>query len=217
MKFYLADTHLSDGKIIGLCQRPYASVEEMDRYIVANIAAAPADAKTRRTTPVDPFDRECPDTLFHLGDIAHEITPEMRRQFALALRQYEYSILVLGNHDKPEPWHDEVFADVVGTSPNSFRQHRLTVNDEAEGRRYRVLISHAPQEHLGPHDLNLYGHHHNLLSAPRRATPKATEAKVLSWLLKSDRHINVSCDVVGFRPRTLTELLQMRRNGLVLK
>lgn len=53
--FFTSDTHFGHAAIIGLCARPFASVEEMDATIIARWNAA-----------VQPG-----DTVYHLGDICY--------------------------------------------------------------------------------------------------------------------------------------------------
>ena len=38
--WYLADPHFGHDRIIDLCNRPFASIQEMDERLVANIASA---------------------------------------------------------------------------------------------------------------------------------------------------------------------------------
>ena len=79
MIYYIADTHFGDERIMKLCRRPFASVEEMNDSIIKRWNGKVSDD----------------DTVYVLGDIA--IDDEHAEAF-FALNGKK--ILLLGNHDK---------------------------------------------------------------------------------------------------------------------
>jgi calcineurin-like phosphoesterase family protein len=80
MIWVTADHHFGHGNIIRHCQRPYASVEEMDEALVALWNAR-----------VGPW-----DTVYHLGDLAYR----GRDPNHYLRRVHGKILLVPGNHDK---------------------------------------------------------------------------------------------------------------------
>lgn len=80
--FLTSDTHFGHARIIELCQRPFASVEEMDEIMVE-----------RWNRVVGPRDE-----VWHLGDFAHH-SVNMARLFD---RLNGRKNLIVGNHDNDE-------------------------------------------------------------------------------------------------------------------
>ena len=81
MKTYLtADLHINHFNVIGYCNRPFASVEEMDAALIANWNAVVSQE----------------DRVVFLGDFS------MRGQHFLKLRELNFATLVFvyGNHDR---------------------------------------------------------------------------------------------------------------------
>ena len=78
MIFFTADTHFDHYNIIGYCQRPFSSVEEMNEALVANWNRA-----------VGPE-----DTIYHLGDFAR------RRHEYFLRRLHGRKHLINGSHDE---------------------------------------------------------------------------------------------------------------------
>ena len=132
--WFTADTHFGHRRIIELCQRPFASLEEMDRSMIEswNITVG----------------RD--DDVFHLGDFSHRSA----RHWSGYLRQLRGRIhLVHGNHD----------SDEVCTSPlwaSSRQMAQVTV----EGVRLVLChygLRTWPGARRGA--LCLYGHSHGNL------------------------------------------------------
>lgn len=82
--FYTADLHLGHAGIIGLCNRPFATVEAMDEKLIENI---------RET--VGPK-----DDLWIVGDLAMVKSIDKPRIEAMFKRIPGRKHLVAGNHDK---------------------------------------------------------------------------------------------------------------------
>ena len=81
MKFFCSDTHFGHTNIIKYCNRPFSSVEEMDRELISRWNAAVKKD----------------DTVYFVGDFA--FASEERIQ-SLISSLNGYKIGILGNHDK---------------------------------------------------------------------------------------------------------------------
>ena len=95
--FFLADTHFGDGNILRYENRPFATVEEMDRELIR-----------RWNEKVG-----AGDTVFHLGDFSARGEEEDR---AILSQLAGEKVLVLGNHDRhrtPAQWRSLGFAEAV--------------------------------------------------------------------------------------------------------
>lgn len=81
MIYFTSDLHLGHKNIISLCQRPFASVEEMDETLISNW-----NRKVHRN-----------DTVYILGDLMfrNEKPPE---KYLRQLNGKKY--LIIGNHDR---------------------------------------------------------------------------------------------------------------------
>ncbi len=80
--FFTADTHFNHANVIKYCARPFASIDEMNRVMIARWNAVVGHE----------------DTVYHLGDFAMG----KRSEWPLFLRQLNGAkkILILGNHDR---------------------------------------------------------------------------------------------------------------------
>ena len=82
MKFFLiSDTHFGDDRILRYENRPFASVEEMDKAIIENWNSMVSKE----------------DTVFHLGDVS-SYEPERISEILAALNGKK--VLIMGNHDQ---------------------------------------------------------------------------------------------------------------------
>lgn len=81
--FFTSDHHFGHGYIIQACERPFASVDEMDAEMIS-----------RWNSVVGPTDR-----VFHLGDFAMKTHPRRLREIFDSLNGIKS--LIPGNHDKP--------------------------------------------------------------------------------------------------------------------
>ena len=85
--FFTSDWDLGHSNIISYCQRPFATIEEMDAAIIANTNALVAPE----------------DTLYHLGDWSFGMRGKNFAAAAEAYRervQCKNIVLIWGNHDK---------------------------------------------------------------------------------------------------------------------
>jgi len=142
--FFTADTHFGHANIIKHCQRPFASVEEMDAAIIDRINARVA----------------ADDWLYHLGDFSFRGGDPAAYRARIRCRNV---VLVLGNHDP-------CFAD--GTARPEFASlfkavhNLLKVTVQIDGRPQILVLCHYAmrvwdQCHHGT--WHLYGHSHGSL------------------------------------------------------
>lgn len=140
--FFTADTHFGHGNVIGFCDRPFTSVEHMDRAMVEiwNAAVRPRDE------------------VWHLGDFGfgRKATDDRMRRIFDALHGTKN--LVCGNHDGPAtlnlPWA-------------SVQERKVLKHDG-----HVLVLDHYPMRTwYGAHhgSLNLYGHVHGRLAPTDRA------------------------------------------------
>ncbi|MFU0507319.1 hypothetical protein [Pseudaminobacter sp. NGMCC 1.201702] len=139
-KFYTSDSHFGHEAIIGHCNRPFASVPEMDRFMI------------ERWNDVVGRD----DIVFHLGDFAIADAEYAKWAF----RQLRgRKVLILGNHDcRRGPGH--VLPHILALPWERPPVESLEVDDEG----CRVFLSHyAHRTWQGAHRQNsyhFYGHSH---------------------------------------------------------
>ena len=132
--FFTADTHLGHANIIRHCERPFASVQEMDEAILKEINAKVCEA----------------DTLYVLGDFAHR--GRSRRHYRSLIRCKDVRLL-LGNHDHRTRSEAAGFQTIKDVD-------EITV----DGRRiWMSHYAHRswPASHRG--SWHLYGHSHGML------------------------------------------------------
>lgn len=87
---FTSDTHFGHAGIIGMCQRPFRNVRDMDEALIANWNAVVSDR----------------DVVWHLGDFAHRGDPVRLRAIFERLKGQKF--LITGNHDdaatRALPW-----------------------------------------------------------------------------------------------------------------
>ena len=79
--FMISDTHFGDERILRYENRPFSSVEEMDKAIIENWNQVVGEE----------------DTVFHLGDVS-SYDPERNKEILSSL--HGKKILIMGNHDQ---------------------------------------------------------------------------------------------------------------------
>lgn len=87
MNFYIGDPHFGHEAIIRLCDRPFATVDEMDEAIITNW--------NKRVTNAD--------TVFILGDMMFRMQKHPTEYLS---RLKGCKILILGNHDAEWIWRE---------------------------------------------------------------------------------------------------------------
>lgn len=200
--FLSADLHLGHTKIIDLCRRPFADVEEMNERLIENW--------NNRIGPKD--------TALILGDLfihphckkREERHAQIDKLIALCARLNGHKYLLRGNHDPVHPGDNPVrsahwdaeFQRVAGITVLS-GDHRLLTE--------RILISHYPwagtfddrhsERHPRPEDypsveILLHGHVHGM----------ATD-RDHGWKFNGNM-INVGVDVWDYAPVELAQALE---------
>lgn len=180
VRWFTADLHLGHANIIGYCDRPFASVAEMDDALVE-----------RWNEAVGPDDE-----VWVLGDVAlGPIEASLARVGELAGRK----VLVAGNHDRCWAGHTGRAGERAPEWAERYREagfaeiHQGTVELELAGRR--VLADHFPyQGDSHPWD---------------RYTAQRPIDDGRTWLLHGHVHtrwqvqgrmVNVGVDVWDYRP-----------------
>jgi calcineurin-like phosphoesterase family protein len=189
MFLYFSDTHIGHKNIIKYTRRPFASVEEMDATLIANLRAAEATGAK----------------LICGGDFAMNLAITHQKYGRIFARPEDHEC-VAGNHD--DTWiYDKEFGRVHG-SQFSWKSNGLIVDDDLAGVPTRVLVSHDFQRVLPEGvDFNVYGHiHNNLEHSMEWHLDKLGKDAVLN-LLTSPRHINASVELHGFEPKSLMGLV----------
>ncbi|MDY2777512.1 MAG: metallophosphoesterase family protein [Collinsella sp.] len=136
MIWFTSDTHFGHANIIGFCNRPWRSTEEMDDALI--------DAINDRVAPRD--------TLYHLGDFSFKMTVEAARELRGKIRCQDIH-RIPGNHD-----NDWSRPGVEGT----FQVEMPIATLKVKGGR-KVVMCHYPLMDwpgLGYGAIHLHGHIH---------------------------------------------------------
>jgi calcineurin-like phosphoesterase family protein len=126
--WFSADLHVSHQAVIGYCNRPYSSVEEMNEALVENFNAL-----------VKPE-----DTLYILGDFA------MKKSAVVEFgpRFNGYKVLIHGNHDASHPRHRNGERMKRLYYDNGFAEIHDQLTIDLGGRP--VVLSHFPYDNQDP-------------------------------------------------------------------
>ena len=90
MVYFISDTHFNHKNIIKYCNRPYKSVEEMNKVLIENWNRVVKDA----------------DVIYHLGDFALYDEEELFNKLNGNI------ILIRGNHDrKSASYYEKIFKE----------------------------------------------------------------------------------------------------------
>lgn len=138
--WFTSDTHFGHANIIKYCKRPFSSVEEMDKTLIANWNNVVAPG----------------DTVYHLGDFA--VGGGEAGDYILALNGIIK--FVRGNHDHR--------IDRLNKSLNDMHEGGLDIEDlrEVNVNRQKIVLCHYAmriwnKSHHGT--WHLYGHSHGTL------------------------------------------------------
>ncbi len=140
MNFYISDTHFGHENIIRLCQRPFSSIEEMDRQMIENWNSRVGSE----------------DTVYILGDMMFR-NKDSANNYLEKLNGKKR--LIVGNHDRswiPQCPMDKYFESV---------DNLLYITD---GGRQLVLC-HYPMmswPHMQRGSYMVFGHIHNTTGQP---------------------------------------------------
>lgn len=97
MIYLTSDTHFNHKKIMEYENRPFESVEEMNKILIENWNKTVSNK----------------DTIYHLGDFAWGNQETIK---SIVNKLNGYKILIKGNHDRGHSklwWHDVGFNDVI--------------------------------------------------------------------------------------------------------
>ena len=175
--WFTSDYHLGHRNIIGLCERPFENVEQMDQAIIE-----------RHNACVDQA-----DTVYDLGDFAFRCSAEYAVERLTQLHGRRQ--ILLGNHDKPlRQAHKRGLLDglidsgrltIIGdTDPRIQTAMRVSIDGQD------IVLAHFAQRSW--HGAfrgtwHLYGHSHGNLSPFRKS-------------------MDVGVDVHDFRPVRFSDL-----------
>lgn len=154
MKYYIADCHLGDEKVIAYSHRPFASVEEMDATIIDNWNRTVRDW----------------DDVYILGDLIYRADDPASYLRQLNGRKH----LILGNHDRCISENPDCRSFFVEITP-------YTVIMDGT---HRLVLFHYPMlewDGFWFGTWHLYGHIHNHPSITQenvRLLPKALNCGV---------------------------------------
>lgn len=132
--FYIADTHFGHDNIRKLSNRPFATVEEMDRTIINNW-----NNKVKNG-----------DDVYILGDFTYK--GESYKRYLKQLNGHKH--LIIGNHDT------KTVKESRGTFDFIEVEHLLEVNDDGT----QIVLCHYPLVEWNGYYRNVlhfYGHVHN--------------------------------------------------------
>ena len=154
--FVISDTHFGHKNIIDYCNRPFNSVEDMDKTLIKNWNETVSNN----------------DLIIHLGDFA--LTSKDRIKEIVSQLNGK-KILILGNHDNyTEQFYREVGFHTVSKFP-------ILYGGTCENPGF-YLMSHAPLI-LGettPY-FNFYGHVHNDSRYIENATSKCVSVERIGY------------------------------------
>lgn len=131
MIYFTSDLHLGHRAIISMVNRPFESVEEMNRILISNF-----NSYVHKD-----------DTVYILGDIAHHMKVEDVNRIISKLNGKK--ILIMGNHDKK---YDE------GLFENVRDFMTVSLNGQSFSLMHYPMMS-WPKSHHG--SIMLHGHIHS--------------------------------------------------------
>lgn len=133
------------------------------------------------------------DTIFHLGDVALTNESEMKE---IISKLKGKKILMRGNHDKKS----KEFFRSVG--------FEIILNNHLKLDTEKLILSHKPLADMEIPEgyINIHGHIHN--NPLHKINPTINEMEYPEELYSEKLHINVSVDVIDFKPISLEELLK---------
>ena len=134
MKYYTADLHIGHGNIIRFCNRPFLTVDQMNKKLIENWNSVVTDK----------------DDVYIIGDMFYRLIEEL----SVYLRKLKgRKHLIMGNHDKwiKKAGNKEYFETVTDY---------LDINDDG----MRVVLFHYPileWNAINRGSYHVYGHIHN--------------------------------------------------------
>ena len=169
MNFYISDTHFGHYNIIKHCNRPFSSVEEMDKAIIANWNKVVTEK----------------DTVYILGDVAFSKGTNP----ANYLQQLKgRKIIILGNHDYDIANNRKKYANLVYKICDY-----LEISEMVNNKPCKIVMSHYPMAEWNGFfrgAIHLYGHVH---AAWDHNMTESWRKQIESLYLKEWQGYNVGC------------------------
>lgn len=182
MDFFTSDHHFGHTNIIGYCDRPFTSVEEMD------------EAMVRLWNEVVGID----DTVWYLGDFT--MTLENAQKFAPRLNGKKK--LIVGNHDKVFK-KDKLRKDYYDMGFEIIEHQKIITLDGQQ-----VKLCHFPYlEEAGAEFEARYPDHR-----PVPTTPWLLHGHVHQAWKNRGRQINVGADVWEFKPASADQIISLMKD-----
>lgn len=127
------------------------------------------------------------DVVYHLGDFALGIKEDI---YDIASKLKGKIYLVRGNHDN---WSSTKYEELGFT---------ILRNPPIKLDEYKLILSHTPilDKQIPTGYINIHGHIHN------KRLHECIE-KYDSKLYSLDKHINISCDVIDFKPISIEKIM----------
>jgi calcineurin-like phosphoesterase family protein len=186
MNFYIADTHFGHTNILKYDNRPFMSVEEMDKAIISNWN------KVVNSN----------DTVFILGDVSWYSRASGKTSGILD-KLNGYKVLIRGNHDNRLSAIDvKCFVEIKDYM--EFTDHSIGANNAS------IVLSHYPipfYKNMPHGDYHFYGHihngwDHNMMEHWRKEIENLYQRE---W-----RGYNVGCMMpyMNYTPRTFREIVE---------
>ena len=140
MIFYIADTHFGHANILKYDNRPFMSVEEMNKTIISNWNLVVSDV----------------DTVYMLGDVSW-YSLASRKTSGILNRLNGNKILIRGNHDNR-------LSDIDKKYFSQIRDYAEITDYDVGANGVRIVLSHYPipfYKNMPHGDYHFYGHIHN--------------------------------------------------------
>lgn len=144
--FFTSDTHFFHKNIIKYCERPFASAEEMNEYLIA---------EWNKVVPED-------GVVFHIGDVSLTAPPKALWDVLHRLNGTIY--LVIGNHENDalgKDYNKQTWRGIYDIAEIFVKDPEITYGEQ------HIVMCHYPMivwngSHRG--SWNLFGHVHGGLS-----------------------------------------------------
>lgn len=168
--FFTSDHHFGHENIIKHCNRPYSSVEEMDRDLIK---------KWNEKIPPNGL-------VVHGGDLSMDLSWNILQEKYLKKLNGRIIFQIIGNHDrKLEKW---IYNNKDHNYPFGDKCLIIVKDDDFEYGRKKIVVNHFPElswYHKEQEAWHLFGHTHNNLIHPSKnaldITIDATDYYPLSY------------------------------------
>lgn len=137
MVYFIADTHFYHTSIIPYCQRPFLSVDDMNKKLIDNWNKVVSNE----------------DIVYFLGDFGFSSAPKLKD---ITSRLNGYKIMVRGNHDRDR---GEILWKNIGFNEVLNGKVEFNYVDKNNNLR-RIYLSHEPL-YISNEDFNIHGHIHD--------------------------------------------------------